>query len=330
MKNAPISVVTGGSGFVGSHLVDLLIEKGHVVRCIVRESSNLKWLDNKNIEIFKSGLFDKNGLKEVLRDADYLFHVAGVVKSKKKEGYYSGNVDTTKNLLEVIVEENIKIKRVLIVSSQTATGPSNSEKAKAEDETPNPITTYGKSKRAQEVLALNYSDKIPITIVRPPAVYGERDTEIFLVFKSYNQGLMSMVGFDEKRLSLVHVSDLVNGIYLAATNESSAGEIYHIGSDEFYSWPEMSKYFAKAFGKNALKIRLPHFLVYGVATVAQFFAMFSSKPATFNLEKAKDFVQKYWTLNVDKAKKELGYKQNMPIQEGVKRTADWYLDNNWL
>ena len=82
MKDKTISVVTGGSGFVGSHMADYLLEKGHKVKCIVRDSSNLRWLKDKNIEIIKCGLFDKNALKEVLKDADYLFHIAGVVKSK--------------------------------------------------------------------------------------------------------------------------------------------------------------------------------------------------------------------------------------------------------
>lgn len=330
MNKEIVSVVTGGSGFVGSHLVDLLISKGHKVKCIVRESSNLRWLDNKPVEIFKCGLFDKEALKDVLKDADYLFHVAGVVKAKKEEGYYKGNVETTRNLLEVVSEVNPGIKRVLIVSSQTAAGPSKSLEAMTEEDEPLPITTYGRSKLAQEKLAKSYTDKLPITIVRPPAVYGERDTEIYLIFKTYKSGLMTMVGFNDKRVSLIHVADLVKGIYLAATNENSVNQTYYLSSKEYYSWPQVSKIIAEHMGSKALHLRIPHPIVYTVAAVAQFFAMFSSKAATFNLEKARDFVQTYWTCDISKAEKELGYKQEVSLDQGMKRTIDWYREMKWL
>ena len=330
MNSDKIAVVTGANGFVGSHLVDHLLMKGYLVRCIVRKSSNLRWLENKQVEIHDCGLFDKSGLDIALSGAHYLFHVAGVVKSKKRDGYFKGNVETTRNLLETLVKINPGIEKVVIVSSQTAVGPSPSEKPVNEDSPCAPITNYGKSKREQELLALKYREKLPITIVRPPAIYGERDTEIFLMFKTYKQGLMTLVGFDKKMVSLVNVKDLVNGIFLAAVSDNSAGEIYHISSEKFYTWLQMGKAFSKAFGKKALTSRLPHFLVYTVAVFAQFFSMFSSQAATFNIEKARDFVQKYWTLDTSKAVRDLGYHQSIPIEEGIKETARWYLDNKWL
>lgn len=331
MNSKIISVVTGANGFVGSHLVDLLIKEGHKVKCIVRKSSNLRWLEGKDVEIFDCGLFDKNGLKEVLKDADYLFHVAGVVKAKNEDGYFKGNVETTRNLLDSLLEINKEIKRVVIVSSQTAGGPSVSlNQPKKESDPSEPITTYGRSKKAQEDLAKSYMDKLPITIARAPAIYGERDTEIYLVFKTYKAGLFTLIGFNDKRLSLIHVADLVRGLYLCTQTDKSIGQTYHISSDKFYTWPEIGEEIKKSFGRKALTLRLPHFLVYSVAAIAQFFAMFSSKAATFNLEKAKDFVQTYWTLDVTKAKEELGYTQMVSISEGIKRTIDWYKENKWL
>lgn len=331
MSQKLVSAVTGANGFVGSHLVDLLIEKGQKVKCIVRGSSNLRWLEGKDVEIVNCGLFDKAGLAAALKDVDYLYHVAGVVKSKNEKGYFNGNVETTRNLLDVLLEVNPQIKKVVVVSSQTSGGPSLSiDKPKKESDPSLPITTYGRSKRAQEELALNYSDKMPITIVRAPAIYGERDTEIYLVFRTYKQGLFTLIGFNDKKLSLIHVIDLVSGLYLAANSEKSNGQIYNIGSDVFYSWPEIAKEIKKSFGRGAITLRLPHFLVYSVAAIAQFFAMFSSKAATFNLEKARDFIQSYWTMDISKAQKELGYTQMVSISEGIKRTIDWYKDNKWL
>ncbi|MFC2135258.1 NAD-dependent epimerase/dehydratase family protein [Bacteroidota bacterium] len=330
MKKEIVTVVTGGTGLVGSHLVDYLLEKDHKVRCIVRKTSNLRWLKDKPIEIFDSGLFDKDKLKEILKDADYVFHVAGVVKAKKPEGYFNGNVETTRSLLDVLREVNPNITRFLYVSSLTACGPSLSGDHCTEKTLPHPITNYGRSKYEAEKLVETYMKKIPITIVRPPAVYGERDTEIYLYFKTYMNGLLSMIGFNKKLVSIVHVSDLVKGIYLAATNEKSKDELYFISSEKYYTWPEIGNAIEKATGKKAIKIRLPHFIVYIVAGFAQFFAMFSKNAATFNLEKARDWVQDAWTCDVTKAVNELGYRQEIPLEEGIQRTIDWYKEMNWL
>lgn len=325
-----VSVVTGGNGFVGSHLVDLLLETGHEVHCIVRKTSNIRWLENKQVKIFRTGLFDKEALKPILKEADYLFHVAGVVKAKTEEGYYKGNVETTKNLLSALVEIESKIKRILIVSSQTASGPSKDGKPVTEEDECHPITRYGKSKLEEEKLARSFMDKLPITIVRPPAVYGERDTEILQLFQTYNKGIMALIGFNKKLVSLIHVSDLVKGIYLAATSEKSKGETYFISSEKFYSWEEVSEVLRKVLGKKAIKLRLPHSLVYFVAAIAEFFSLFSKQAATFNIEKARDFVQQYWICSSQKAMKDLGFACEVQLEEGIQRTIDWYKANNWL
>lgn len=325
-----ISVVTGASGFVGSHLVDKLLSEGHEVRCILRSTSSRRWLEGKPVEIIDCGLFDKENLKKVLVDADYLFHIAGVVKAKNEEGYFKGNVETTRVLIDVLKEVNPKIKRMVITGSMTACGPSLDGKPCTEETIPHPITTYGRSKRAQEELAMSNKDIIPITILRLHAVYGERDTEIYQFFRTYKMGLMGLIGFDDKRLNLIHVQDAVDGIYKAAIIPKAAGEIYFLASEEIYNWPTIGDVIAKATGKKAFVLRIPHFLVYTVAAVVQFFSMFSSKAATFNIEKARDFVQKDWTCDVSKAKRDFNFVQNVKLEEGIKRAIDWYREMKWL
>ncbi|MEJ5261894.1 MAG: NAD(P)-dependent oxidoreductase [Ignavibacterium sp.] len=330
MDSKQIAVVTGGTGFVGSHLVDLLFEKGYEVRCITRKSSDLRWLKDKDVKIFDCGLYDKEALKEIIKDADYVYHVAGVVKSKTKEGYFRGNVDTTRTLIEAALESKSNLKRFLVVSSQTVTGPSLDGKPVNEETDCHPITTYGKSKLEEEKLVLSYKDKLPITICRAPAVYGERDTEIFIYFKTFSKGLTTTIGFNEKKLSLIHVLDLVNGFYLAATNEKSKGQIYFISSEEFYTWPQINDITSKIIGKKPIVIKVPHFLVYTIAAIAQFAAVFSSKPATLNIEKAKDITQQYWICDTSKAVRELGYHQKISIEEGIRRTIEWYRKMKWI
>ena len=329
MENS-IAVVTGANGFVGSHLVDLLLEQNFKVRCIVRKTSNLKWLINKDIEIYDTGLFDNEGLRKAFKDAEYIFHVAGVVKSKRPEGYFKGNVETTRNLLETALEYKQKIKRVLIVSSSTAAGPSLDEKPVNEKSECHPITTYGRSKLAEEKLAQTYMDRIPITICRAPAVYGERDTEILIFFKTFDKGLMTTIGFDKKLVSLIHVCDLVNGFLLAALNDKAAGEVYFISSEKYYTWQEVGEVTSNIMKKNPVKVKVPHSVVFSIAAIAQFFAMFNHNPATLNIEKAKDITQKLWICDTGKAIRDLNYHQKISIEEGIKRTVEWYKEMKWI
>lgn len=330
MENKVIAVVTGANGFVGSHLVDYLLSKNWTVRCIVRKSSNLQWLKNKSVEIFDCGLFDKEGLNKAISGAHYVFHVAGVVKSKTKDGYFKGNVDTTKNLLDV-AKENVKtIKRFVVISSQTVSGPSLDGKPVDEDTECKPITTYGRSKLAEEKLALEFKEILPITICRAPAVYGERDTEIFIYFNTFSKGVTTTIGFKEKKLSLIHAIDLVEGFYLAAINNDSKGQIYFISSEEYYTWQQINKITSKIMNKKPVVFKVPHFIVFTIAAFAQFFAMFSSKPATLNIEKARDITQRFWICDTSKAIKQLGYKQKISIEEGIKQTVYWYKQNKWL
>lgn len=330
MENKFVAVVTGGTGFIGSHLVDLLIEKGFTVRCITRKTSNLRWLKEKPVEIYNCGLFDTEKLKNVLDGADYVYHVAGVVKSKKPEGYFIGNVETTKNLLSVAVEAAPNLKRFVLISSQTATGPSLDGKPVNEETICRPITTYGKSKVEAEKLAKKYMDKIPITICRASAVFGERDTEILIYFKTFNKGITTRIGFDKKTVSLIHVLDLVDGIYKSSIEEKAKGQIYFISSEKLYTWKEIAKVTSSVLNKNPITIKFPHFLVFIIAAFAQFFSLFGKKAATLNIEKAKDITQKNWICDTSKAVNELDYKQNISLEEGIKRTCVWYKKMKWL
>lgn len=325
-----IAVITGANGFVGSHLVDYLLEKKYEVRCLVRKSSNLKWLKDKKVKIYDCGLFDLNGMKDAFKDANYIFHVAGVVKSKTPEGYFSGNVDATKSLLEAAYMNSSSLKRVVIVGSLTAVGPALDGKAVNENTICNPITTYGKSKLAQERLAISYQNKLPITICRAPAVYGERDTEIFIFFQTFNKGLMTTIGFDKKVLSLIHVRDLVEGFYLASINEKAIGQTYFISSEKYYTWDEVGNVTSEIMKKKPFKVAVPHTIVYLVATIAQFLSFFSKKPATLNLEKARDITQNAWICDTSKAMRDLDYRQKISLEEGIKRTVEWYKEMKWL
>ncbi|MEO8168133.1 MAG: NAD-dependent epimerase/dehydratase family protein, partial [bacterium] len=234
-------LVTGGTGFVGSHLVDLLLEKNYSVRCLIRKTSDTHWLQNKLVEFVYGDLFDEPALRAAVGGVDYIYHSAGVTKAKTKEEYFRGNATGTRNILNAAIEANPTLKRFVHVSSQAAVGPSISKTPIDERHSPHPITTYGRSKLQAEEECLKVMDRIPITITRPPAVFGQRDKDVFEFFNTMSKGLQPMVGFEEKYVSLIHVTDLVRGIVLAGESSSSAGETYFITSKDVYGWKEVGE-----------------------------------------------------------------------------------------
>lgn len=326
-----IIALTGGSGFIGSHLVDRMIQEGHEVRTLVRRSSNLRWLEGKPVQLVEGDVRDAASLEPLLRGADYVYHIAGVVKARSREEYMDGNVRATENMLEATRRFAPNARRFLYVSSQTVAGPSLSlDRPVCEEDEPQPLTTYAKSKLAAEHAVRAAGDSLPWTIVRPPAMYGPRDTEIFIYFQALSRRLQSLIGFDDKRLSLLHSDDLVTGMVLAAEADISLGQTYYISSSEFYSWPQVGRVTAGIMGTRALTVRIPHSLVYTIAGFAQNLAAIQRKAATLNIEKARDITRRYWTCDISKAQRELGYTQRMGLEEGIRDTVEWYRGQGWL
>ena len=323
-------LVTGGNGFIGSHLVELLLSRHYSVRCLVRTTSDLTWVKGLAVEFIHGDLFDHDALRKAVENVDYVFHSAGVTKAKTKEEYYRGNTTGTKNLLEVTRTYNPSLKRFVHVSSQAAVGPSPSRVPIDEDTPAHPITTYGKSKWQAEEECLKVSNTLPVTIVRPPVVYGPRDKDVFEFFHTLKKGLQPTVGFGEKLVSMIHVQDLVRGFVMAAESDVAAGRTYFISSKGVHGWKEIGEAAQNAMNRKALRIRLPESVVYVVAAFAEFFSLFSSKPALINFEKARDMVQDYWTCDASRAKQDFGFEQEISLEEGIRNTVSWYKEHGWL
>ncbi len=324
------ALITGGNGFIGSHLVELLLSKGYAVRCLIRKTSDLRWLNGLNVEFVYGDLFDHDALRLAVSGVDYIYHSAGVTKAKAKEEYYQGNATGTTNILEAALQHNITLKRFVHISSQAAVGPSPSKTPVTEEATAHPITTYGKSKWQAEVACNKVMSKLPLTIVRPPVVYGPRDKDVFEFFNTMNKGLQPTVGFNEKLVSMIHVSDLVRGFVMAGESNNAAGQTYFISSKRVYGWREIGNETQAALGRGALRIRLPEFTVFVIAAFAEVLALFSSKPALINFEKARDMVQDYWTCEASKAKRDFGFEQEISLPDGIRNSIAWYRQHQWL
>jgi dihydroflavonol-4-reductase len=323
-------LITGATGFIGSHLAEELHTKGHRIRCLVRKSSKLVWINHLPVEYVYGDLSDADFLRSAVNGMDYIYHLAGLTKAKTKKEYFDGNHIATRNLLEAVLAVKPPLKRFVYMSSQTAVGPST-EETPVDEQTPcHPITTYGLSKLEAEHECLRHVNTIPITIVRPPAVYGPRDKDVFEFFKAMNKGMQPMIGFNTKLVNLIHVTDLVKGTVLAGEHPSGIGQTYFISSERYYNWKEVGDVTAQIMKKSVLRLRIPEFAVYTIAAIAECFTLFSKKPALLNIEKARDIVQDAWICSIGKAKKELGYREEITLERGISETVNWYRNQGWL
>jgi dihydroflavonol-4-reductase len=323
-------LITGATGFIGSHLAEQLIKKGYKLRCPVRKSSNLRWLQDLPIEYTQCDLINNIDIRESVQGVDYVYHVAGITKARTREEYFRGNHLATKNLLNAVRDVNPGLKRFIHVSSGTAVGPSSGSVAVTEKTAFHPITTYGISKMEAEKECQGMMDAFPITIVRPPAVYGPRDKDIFEFFNTMKKGLQPMVGFHDTYVSLIHVYDLVRGIILSGEHPLAAGRTYFISSEKYYSWKEIGEITARIMKKKVVRLRIPKTGIYIIAAFAELFSILSRKPALINFEKARDMVQDNWTFDITRSKKELGFTEEYTLETGIKNTLEWYSQHGWL
>lgn len=322
--------VTGSTGFVGSHLVEALLAQGHHVRVLLRTSSNLQWIADLNLDCFYANLFDPHELLPGLKEMDMVIHAAGLTKALDNEEYYKVNYQGTKTLLDTIIENRLPVERFVYISSQAAAGPSPSMEPITEDDPPHPVSEYGKSKLMGEEYVRSQSEKLPVTIIRPPAVYGPRDTDVFQFFKTVKMGVIPKWQNKDKYLSFVYVKDLVDGIIAAATQKKAVGKTYFIADPRPHSWDEVAYETVKFFKNKAIHVPIPLGLVKSIAFFANQWSKITKKPSIINQQKVAELVPDFWICSPQKIKRDLGFEAKTSLEEGVTQTLQWYLDQKWL
>ncbi|MCB0281434.1 MAG: NAD-dependent epimerase/dehydratase family protein [Calditrichae bacterium] len=323
-------LLTGANGFIGSFLAQKLVEKKYEVRCLVRSSSNLRWIADLNTEIAYGNLSDKKSLKNAIKGVDYIFHLAGVTKAPDNRLYNKGNFEGTKNLIDTIIENGFRLKRFIFSSSQAAYGPSASFEPVNEENQRNPLTDYGRSKLKAHEYVESVKNKIPVTIVIPPAVYGPRDTDVLEFFKTVKIGIIPQLDGKDKYASIIHVSDLTDGIIMAAESSGTIGGSYFLANPKPVAWSEIARVILDQLGKRAIRVNIPFPIVNGFATVTEMYSKLTQKPNIISRQKLLEMKQDFWICSSQKAKKDFGFESKIDLEEGIKDTLAWYVTNNWL
>ena len=324
------ALVTGASGFVGSHLAERLLAEGAEVVCQVRTTSRRAWLEDLDVEFRTADLRDADAVARAAAGVDHVFHVAALLRARTAEAYAAVNVEGTRHLLRAVERSCPNLQRFVYVSSLAAAGPCPSVEPLDETAEARPMSHYGSSKLAAERVVLDARDRLPVTVVRPPAVYGPRDESFLSLFKMARRlRLAPVIGSPDKELSLVHVADLVECLWLAAAGEAARGEVYFVGSGT-YTWARITDALEAAFGHRLRRLRIPRVVARLVGEIGELKWTLTRRPQVISRRKIRDMLQERWTCSWAKAERDLGYRPRVPLDEGMRQALEWYASRGWI
>lgn len=301
-----IIAITGATGFVGSTLLDLALGEGHAVHALTRREQ----ADRKGVTWVRGDLADEAALAELCRGASSVVHVAGVVNARDRADFVAGNVTGTKAVIEAA--KSAGVDRFVHVSSLSAREPF--------------LSDYGKSKFGAE-MAVEASDR-DWTIVRPPAIYGPRDTEMFELFRAAKLGIVPLP--PKGRVSIIHVSDLAALLLALATDGGGhGGKIYEAddGRAGGFLHVEMARAIGDAVGRRIVPLQMPAMLIKGAARIDR---LLRGKKAKLTPDRASYMVHPDWTADPNMRPPADLWRPGIDAREGLKSTAQWYRAEGWL
>lgn len=319
-----MTLVTGGTGFIGSHLLEKLSALGEPVRCLLRPRAVPRTLP-AGVEAAPGDLTTGQGLDSALDGVDTVIHLAGVTKALHAREYTAGNPEATRTLLRALEGRNA---RLVHVSSLAAIGPSLNGKPVLEDDAPHPVSTYGRSKLEAEVLVRRMAPGA--VIVRPPAVYGPRDTDVFQLLKSISKGMAVEIAGGERWVSFIFVRDLVEGILRAARSPRAPGRAYFLAHSKPVTWTELRQAAAAIMGRRPRVIRVPVSAARAVGYCAELWSRIGGKPGIVSREKVAEALCQWWTCDTRRAADELGFEAPTSLPDGLSQTLAWYKEAGWL
>lgn len=319
-------MLTGASGFVGSHVLDSLRCRGFPAVALVRKSSSQKLFAHHRdqIEVREAALDDFPSLRAALRDVTHVIHCAGCTKALRREDFFTVNQLGTRNLLRALPGS---IERFVLISSLAAAGPASPGAKVTEVDPPAPISDYGKSKLAAEEEVRNGA-VCEYVILRPPAVYGPRDAEFLNLFRSVRRHVLPSPPRQE--LSLVFVEDLAEAAVQVLNHPACRNQLYYVGHLETVTATDMARQIAAAMNTWTVNLPLPSSLLWAVCCGADVRARITRQAAVLGRQKFPELVAKAWTCNAARLRQDTGFECRTGLADGIRQTLKWYQENGWL
>ena len=319
--------VTGGTGFVGAHLVQALQARGDDVTCLVRSPAKALALGWTGVRIVRGDLDDADALTAGCTDADVIYHVAGRIAARSLAEFLAANRDGTRRLQDAAVRSS-RSPRLVLVSSQAVGGPNARGAPIDESVPPAPVTDYGRSKlAAEEVVRMGTG---PWVIVRPPVVYGERDPETLKLFRMARLGIGAVFGDGSQELSLIHAGDLAQALIAAGTHAAASGRTYYACHPEVLTARALVLAIGRAEGKIPAIVPVPGPLARGALWAIGSLAALAGRASILTADKANEFLAPAWTCRSDRLTRDTGWHAAIGLTEGLERTVTWYRKEGWL
>jgi nucleoside-diphosphate-sugar epimerase len=337
-------LVTGASGFIGGKLTERLVERGDDVTCLVRASSNRQALAPLGVRFAVGDVRDADSVRGAVERAEVVYHLAGLVTAFRARDMMTVNAEGFRNVASACAA--CQTPPVLVsVSSLAAAGPSPPDRPRTESDPAAPVSHYGHAKRTAELIAEQYAAQVPITIVRPPIVFGEGDLLMCNVFRSiFRYGIHVALGVAQSHYSLIHVGDLVDALVLSAdrgtrlsseprqsTTEPPPG-YYFVASEAEPTFGELGLMIGKCLGRQSVRIWRwgGPVLLWPAAALAEGISRLRGEPYIFNFDKVREARAGHWVCSPNTIRRDLGFATRAPLMDRLRQTADWYRQQNWL
>jgi nucleoside-diphosphate-sugar epimerase len=334
-------LVTGASGFVGTHLARTLATRGDRVRCLVRGTSRTGELEALDVELVRGDLDDAESLRRAAAGVDVVYHVAGRTAALRASQYMQDNAEGTRRVAEACRAQSTP-PALLMVSSLAAGGPGTFKQPRRETDAEQPVSAYGRSKLAAEQAATAFAADVPLSIVRPPMVFGQADRNSFQLFRSMRfLPVHASPGFRRFPLSLIHIADLCDALVrvadhgarvdpAAAGPEAAARGKYYVAADRAVSYGELGQLAARAAGWTVAPLPLPRPIFWVAGTLGEVVGRIRQRPSLVNIDKVREATARGWVCSDEKIRDELGYRPGATLEDRFAETVAWYREHGWL
>ena len=315
--------VTGANGFIGSHLVRHLLERGYEVDCLVRATSDLRSIEGLPVRIHVGDVRQPETLTAALEGADYVFHLAAELLALTREAFLLTNTKGTVHMLDAVLRaKGPGFQRFLYVSSQAAAGPGADTTPLNEAAERRPMSWYGTSKSDSEEIVMQYAARLPVTIVRPSSVYGAREQDLSQTYPLVDSRIHPKLGIRPKYIVAVFVDDLVRGFVDAAESGNTLGKTYFLNHKEVLSASDVIQGIANGMDKSAgVTIPVPLFLIQLAAPAAELMHRFTRGRPAMTRDKAREVSQRFWVADPGAAQRDFGWVAQQNISQGMRATT---------
>jgi 2-alkyl-3-oxoalkanoate reductase len=320
------ALVTGATGFVGSHLVEALRAAGHEVTALVRSPAKAAALGPLGVRVTAGDLDDPASLGRAVEGQEVVFHVAGLIAARSEAEFMRCNREGTASL--VAAAARAKASRFVYVSSMAAGGPAAPGQPLRGTEPPRPVTAYGRSKLAGEAAVT--AGALPWVIVRPPTVYGPRDREVLKVFRMARLGVAPVFGDGSQELSAVHGADLAGALVAAGTAAATLGRVYYACHPEIVTSAEFVRGVGRAMGRRLRLVPIPPSVGRTVLGLTELGARLAGRTTILTRDKAHEFFQTAWTGDPGPLTRDSGWRAAHDLASGLADTCRWYRSAGWL